>query len=594
MSNSSQSSWNVQWKVVAAFAAASIIPFVALIGSTWTGPSMLTSIGVISSIVVLLMGLLIGWGLLSGTTRQARALNQALAKINEGDFEARVQVLTQDELGQSAEALNVMCDNTLNLLQSKNQQGQLQESIESLIAQMECIAAGDLTIAAKNNGDITGAVADSVNNMTAQLRTIVEQVQHATEHVSASAIKMRDDTTRVTTENDQRANEIRQTSQQLLEMTDAFQSVAALTEESAQVAVEARHTASEGRKAVDDTVEGMQRIRTQVQNTSKRIKRLGESSQEIGEIVQLISDIADRTSVLALNASIQAAMAGEAGQGFAVVAEEVERLAERSTDATGQIAKLIRGIQTETGQAISDMEESTREVVAGSSLATQASQTLGEIDGVSNQLVDLIQSVSSSARSHAQQSEKIAATMAQVSDNTRQSAETNREVTRSVNQLARMADSLRSSVSRFNVGKPSPKELPVVVNDPQTPPPTQLRQTITTNSSSISCSNSRSESCSKSRSNTNTYRRSQTATSIRDDARSSRIGRITPRHRSRRSTSTGTTKSRRRLNEQRARSGKQQSTSRSIACCREHDEPKEERFQNGCPPIANRWVHHTA
>ena len=238
-----------------------------------------------------------------------------------------------------------------------------------------------------------------------------------------------------------------------------------MTKESVEVAVEARQTASNGLKAVSDTVDGMQRIRDQVQSTSKRIKRLGESSQEIGEIVQLISDIADRTSILALNASIQAAMAGDAGQGFAVVAEEIECLSERSTDATKQISKLIRAIQNETSEVITDMEESTREVVAGSQLAAQAGETLFEIDSVSNQLVDLIQASSASALQQADTAEGVANSMAEISRSTKDSAEKSREATRSVGRLAGMVNQLRGSVSQFKVS-----DTPDVFNFDQTMP----------------------------------------------------------------------------------------------------------------------------
>jgi hypothetical protein len=216
-------------------------------------------------------------------------------------------------------------------------------------------------------------------------------------------------------------------------------------------AILARQTASNGIKAFAERFEGMLRIRNLVKSTSTRIKRLGESSQEIGEIVQMISDIADRTSILALNASIQASMAGDAGHGFAVVAEEIECLAERSTTATKEISKLIRAIQNETSEVISDMEESTREVVAGSQLANQAGETLFEIDSVSNQLVEMIQTSSESALQQAERVSEIANSMTDVSLSTKESADRSREATRSVSRLAAMVSQLRNSVSQFRV-----------------------------------------------------------------------------------------------------------------------------------------------
>jgi twitching motility protein PilJ len=204
------------------------------------------------------------------------------------------------------------------------------------------------------------------------------------------------------------------------------------------------------------TIEGMQSIRGQVQETSKRIKRLGESSQEIGEIVQLIGDIADRTSILALNASIQAAMAGEAGRGFAVVAEEVERLADRSTEATKRIATLVKTTQTETAEAVAAMEDTTREVVNGSSIANEAGVALAEIQAVSNKLVELIESISDSAQQQTRTSQQVAAAMSDISQVTRKTASGTREAAGSIGGLVALATSLDNSVARFKL--PETKE----------------------------------------------------------------------------------------------------------------------------------------
>jgi twitching motility protein PilJ len=202
---------------------------------------------------------------------------------------------------------------------------------------------------------------------------------------------------------------------------------------------------------VQNTIQGMNRIRDQAQETAKRIKRLGESSQEIGQIIQLIDDIADRTSILALNASIQAAAAGEAGRGFAVVAEEVERLAERSTDATKKIANLIKTIQSETNEAVGSMEKSIHEVVEGSKLANQAGQALEEIGSVSSRLANLIQSISQASRQQAQGSEAIAKSMTNISEITNETASGTRHAASAVSLLAGMAEALRSSVSTFRL-----------------------------------------------------------------------------------------------------------------------------------------------
>ena len=297
------------------------------------------------SAVVVFLGTLLGafmtYMFAKRIAGQADSINDMLSSIGIGIFDARAEKITNDELGDVAVALNAMCDNTLTLIQSNDERQEIQDSIESLIGEMENIAAGDLTINAEVKEDITGSIAGTVNSMTEQLRSIVSRVQNATDEVTSSAGSIADVSNSLSQESDAQADQINDASQKVVDITTQIQAVANQSEDSAKVAQKARETASRGFQAVSDTVQGMDRIREQVQATSKRIKRLGESSQEIGEIVQLISDIADRTSILALNASIQAAMAGDAGQGFAVVAEEVERLAERSTDATKQISTLI-------------------------------------------------------------------------------------------------------------------------------------------------------------------------------------------------------------------------------------------------------------
>ncbi len=442
----------IQSKLIITLVIVAIIPMLFLLAVVTTG--MFQYIGIGLAMAVQVIGVFIAYRMSSDIICQAKTINETLANIKSGGFEARADIVTSDELGQAAISLNAMCDNTLNLIQSIDERDQIQTSIECLIAEMQEIAAGDLTIEAEVNENITGSIAGSVNYMTEQLRSIVQQVQSAAEHVTSSTADICEVSTTMSQDSDFQATRINEASEQILEMTTSFQNVATLSKDSAQVAVEAHQKASKGFKAVSDTVDGMQRIRDQVKATSKRIKRLGESSQEIGEIVQLISDIADRTSILALNASIQAAMAGDAGQGFAIVAEQVESLAERCTDATKQISKLIKSIQSETSEAISDMEESTREVVAGSQLATQAGEALFEIDSVSNQLVELIQNASKSALQQSEAATKIANRMTSISTITKDSADKSRRATRSVSQLADMANKLRESVSQFKVDTP--------------------------------------------------------------------------------------------------------------------------------------------
>lgn len=320
-----------------------------------------------------------------------------------------------------------------------------------LLEEIAGVADRDLTVKAEVTADMTGAIADSFNMMILQLREIIAEVQDTTLQVSASANEVQATAEHLASGSEEQASQIVDTSAAIDEMAVSIQQVSENAALSATVGEQAVSNARQGAEAVGNTIEGMNRIRQQVQETAKRIKRLGESSQEIGEIVQLIGDIADRTSILALNASIQAAMAGEAGRGFAVVAEEVERLAERSTEATKQIDNLIRTIQNETYETIASMETMTNEVVEGSELAYEAGQTLTEIESVSSKLGELIQSISLAAKQQARGSETIARSMNDIAGVTQQTAAGTKQAAVSINNLAVLADNLRGSVSTFKL-----------------------------------------------------------------------------------------------------------------------------------------------
>jgi twitching motility protein PilJ len=368
-----------------------------------------------------------------------------------GNYGARAEVTTGDELGTLSTSLNAMLDNTLALIQTREERDVMQASIMKLLDEVSGVAEGDLTVEAEVTADITGAIADSFNFMTSQLRDIIGGVHEATLQVSSSANEIQTTAEHLAQGSEAQAGQIADTAAAVEEMAVSIQQVSENATLSATVGEQALANAQQGAKAVQDTVEEMNRIRDQVQETGKRIKRLGESSQEIGEIVQLIGDIADRTSILALNASIQAAMAGEAGRGFAVVAEEVERLAERSTEATKQITTLIRTIQNETNEAAAAMEATTQEVVAGSQLAEQAGQALAEIESVSNRLAELIQSISLAAKQQARGSETLATSMDEIAEVTQQTAAGTKQAAVSINSLAFLADELRASVSAFKL-----------------------------------------------------------------------------------------------------------------------------------------------
>lgn len=404
-------------------------------------------------LLVTLIAVAAAFAVQRGILRQINAIGDMFMQVGLGDFESRAEVTSNDELGEVATNLNSMLDNTLSLIQSQEEKDHIQQSIQKLLTEVADVADGDLTVEAEVTADMTGAMADSFNYMIEQLRNIITDVQDTTLQVSSAASEIQATTEHLAAGSESQSDQIVNTSSAIDEMAVSIQQVSENANAAAEVAGLALNTAEQGNDAVKRTIDGMGGIRQQVQETAKRIKRLGESSQEIGEIVQLIGDIADRTSILALNASIQAAMAGEAGRGFAVVAEEVERLAERSADATKQIGGLIKSIQTETNEAVAAMEETTREVVSGSSVANEAGRSLDEIRDVSNRLAELIGSISMAARQQARGSESVAHSMGEISEVTQQTASGAKQAAVSIRNLVELADNLRDSVRTFRLPK---------------------------------------------------------------------------------------------------------------------------------------------
>lgn len=346
-----------------------------------------------------------------------------------------------------AEAEKAIADeNGLKLVNEKNQ-----TAILRLMNELQVVADGDLTVQATVSEDMTGAIADSVNYTVEELRTLVGRINVTAEGVSLATGRARQTTTMLLKLSEQQSSEIQVTGDRVLSMADNITEVSNRADSSSNVAQRALSASLTGQKAVQASLQGMNGIRDQIQDTAKRIKRLGESSQQISEIVDLIGDITEQTNVLALNAAIQAASAGEAGRGFTVVAEEVQRLAERSGEATKQIAALVRTIQTDTQDAVSAMERSTQGVVEGAKLADAAGIAITDISKVSQELAEIILDIARTTRGQADQAQIVATAIKEILNITERTTAGTRETSQSTEELAKLALELKQSVARFKV-----------------------------------------------------------------------------------------------------------------------------------------------
>ncbi|NOQ80938.1 MAG: methyl-accepting chemotaxis protein [Methylophaga sp.] len=343
----------------------------------------------------------------------------------------------------------VKMSNSLSEMEIQNRHNQ--DAILQLLDEMGDLADGDLTVTATVTEDITGAIADSVNYTVDALRDLVENINSTTVQVSSAAQETQATAIHLTDASEHQTQQITDVSNAISDMAQSIEQVSQNASQSSDVARQSVQFAAQGSEAVKNAIAGMDTIREHIQETSKRIKRLGESSQEIGDIVELINDIAEQTNILSLNAAIQATMAGEAGRGFAVVADEVQRLAERSSNATKQIDALVRTIQSDTSEAISSMEKSTSGVVSGAQLSQDAGASLEQIEAVSHQLAELINNISDAAKQQAQAAIGTSDSMNVIQEIAMQTSTGTNESAASIGRLLDLTDDLRKSVSGFTL-----------------------------------------------------------------------------------------------------------------------------------------------
>lgn len=335
--------------------------------------------------------------------------------------------------------------------ETEEQNRRNQEAILRLLDEMGDLAEGDLTVQATVTEDITGAIADSINYAIEALRDLVTTINNTSERVASAARETRSVAESLAKSSEAQARQIDSASKTVTQMAKMMDKVSAKAASSSEVAEKSVGIAHQGGDRVRRTIQGMDAIREHIQETSKRIKRLGESSQEIGDIVALINDIADQTNILALNAAIQASSAGEAGRGFAVVADEVQRLAERAGNATKRIEALVKTTQADTNEAIISMEKSTSEVVNGAGLAEKAGESLEEIEAVSGRLAELINDISRAAHRVSEMGSQVSAAMVAINEITGQTTQASLVTASSIKQLNQLAQEMQQSVAGFRL-----------------------------------------------------------------------------------------------------------------------------------------------
>src|SRR3954464_691281 len=405
----------------------------------------------IALLVLVVAAAAVFWVTGARVTKPVKELTEFSERLANGDYRAKADVESNNDFNLVADNLNRTAEKVSKAVFNQEAQESLQRSVTEFLTITSQIARGDLTLRGRVTNDALGNVVDSVNYMLDNFMKVLERVRKGAIDVSSSANEILLSSEDMASGAVQQDQEITNTSSAVEQLTVSMKQVSNNAEASAEAARRALDAAEQGNRAVRDTLDGMQRIRASVQATAKKIKSLGDRSLEISEIVNVINDITEQTNLLALNAAIEAARAGEAGRGFAVVADEVRKLAEHSRAATKDIAALIKAIQAETNDAVIVMEEGTKEVEIGAKLADQAGRALDAISTVVRQSAELVQEISLASKQQVRGTEGVANAMQIISNITRQTSQGARQTARTVEQLVHMSEQLNEALSQFRV-----------------------------------------------------------------------------------------------------------------------------------------------
>ena len=435
----------------------SVVDSAVSMGKTVTavGPSQTQPVWIATSIAfmsVILVVLATGYVVNLTITRPLRQLASLTRRITQGDTSARADIVGHDEIHLVATSMNSMLDNIVRLIQSaQTQRDNLQAQVEKLVSEVSGVGEGDLRIQAEVTTDALGVLADSFNYMVEELSSLIVRVKMVAHEVENSTAMTFEHMAQLVKTADMKINAIAEAAVEVERMTHSSRKVAERAQILFNVAREARQTAQSGREAVQQTVDGMGRIQDNVQDTANKIQLLGERSREINNIVEVMTTIAHQTNRLALDAAIQAAMAGENGKGFGAVAADIRRLAEQAKDQAGMIARIVRSFRDDIGAVAVSIRDTERETSAGTSLAQEAGTSLESIFAVVERQAQEIEDINAMTTQQLQSSSAVVQIMRNVSNSTERSSTITREASKNMERLARFAEQLLASVEAFKL-----------------------------------------------------------------------------------------------------------------------------------------------